>query len=248
MTSKSQSVYFPRIEQLEGYLALPERATDKSCPGVVVVHEVFGLNENIRGVADRLAKEGYAALAVDLFAGRSRAVRAARFVGDMISSSLDHGGIRDLKSALTYLAGLEVVDEDRLGTIGFSLGGSLAVAWSCVDDRLKAAASYYGVNPRPLEAVGNACPVVGSYPEKDFTRAQGALLEKELRRHGLPNDIKVYPGTRHSFFNEHREKAYAPEASEDSWRRTLKFFREHVAGRAAQSTANAQSVRKEGVK
>ena len=128
----------------------------------------------------------------------------------MISNSLDHGGIRDLKSALTYLAGLEVVDEDRLGTIGFSLGGSLAVAWSCVDDRLKAAASYYGVNPRPLEAVGNACPVVGSYPEKDFTRAQGALLEKELRRHGLPNDIKVYPGTRHSFFNEHREKSLRP--------------------------------------
>ena len=178
MTPKSQSVYFPRIEQLEGYLALPDRATDESYPGVVVVHEIFGLNENIRGVADRLAGEGYAALAVDLFAGRNRVVRAARFVGDMISNSLDHGGIRDLKSALTYLAGLEVVDEDRLGTIGFSLGGSLAVAWSCVDDRLKAAASYYGVNPRPPGNRRERLPGRGFLPRKRLYPGPGRAARK----------------------------------------------------------------------
>ena len=233
MTSKSQAVHFPRVEQLEGYLALPDGGNVQKHPGVVVVHEVFGLNDNIRGVTDRLAGEGYAALAVDLFAGKNRAVRAARFMGDMISRSLDHGGIRDLKSALSYLAGLNSVDEDRLGAVGFSVGGSFAIAWSCVDERLKAVSSYYGVNPRPLEVVGQACPVVASYPEKDFTRAQGLLLEEELERHGLPHDVKVYPGTRHSFFNEHREKAYDSEASEDSWRRTLRFFQEHVAGHIA---------------
>jgi carboxymethylenebutenolidase len=107
------------------------------------------------------------------------------------------------------------------------MGGGFAIAWACTDDRLKAIAPYYGTNPRPLPAVARSCPVVGSYPERDFTARSARKLEAELERHGVPHDVKIYPGALHSFFND-RGRTYDPAASEDSWRRTLAFFREHI--------------------
>src|SRR5437870_10599613 len=87
--------------QLEGYLARPEG--EGPFPGVVIIHEAFGLNENIKDIARRFANEGYVALGVDLFAGRNRAVCMFRFMGGMMMNSLQHGAIRDLKTALTFL-------------------------------------------------------------------------------------------------------------------------------------------------
>lgn len=238
LSPKVQEVSFPRAESLEGYLALPERTATEEYPGVVVVHEFFGLNDNIRGVADRLAGEGYVALAVDLFAERKRSACMTRFIKGMLTNSLDHGAIRDLKASLGYLAGIEEVDEGRLGAIGFSLGGSFVNAWACTDDRLKAVASYYGMNPRPLEAVQYSCPVVGSYPEKDFTGAQARKLERELKRYGVPHDIETYPAAGHSFFNENRPRVYDPAASDDAWRRTLEFFDHHIGRQAPDEKAS----------
>src|SRR4051794_28175356 len=154
-------------ENLEAYLAQPEG--EGPFPGIVVIHEAFGLNDNIKSIANSFADESYVALAVDLFAGRNRAVCMARFIGGMMLKPLDHGGIRDLKVALSVLTKQPRVDGARLGTIGFCMGGGLAIAWACTDERLRVVASFYGMNPRPLDAVARACPVVGSYPEKDFT-------------------------------------------------------------------------------
>jgi carboxymethylenebutenolidase len=206
---------------LAGYLALPDGPGPH--PGLVAIHELYGLNANMRGVADRFAGEGYAALAVDLFAGRSRALCIARLMSGMLLSSLDHSGLRDLRAALASLSARPEVDASRIGAIGFCMGGSLAIAWACTDDRLRAIAPFYGFNPRPLSAVARSCPVVGSYPEKDFTRGAGEKLAAELTRHGIRNDVKVYSGARHSFFNEDG-RAYDPAASADAWRRVLEFF------------------------
>ncbi len=232
-----QEVSLPRAERLEGYLTLPDGGPEREHPGVVVVHEFFGLNDDIRGVADRLAGEGYAALAVDLFAGRKRVACMARFINGMLTNSLDHAAIRDLKATLDYLAGHPAVDDGRLGALGFSLGGSFVTAWACTDDRLKAVASFYGMNPRPLEAVRSSCPVVGSYPAKDFTGAQARKLKQELKRYGVPHDIEVYPSARHSFFNERRPRVHDAAASEDSWRRTLEFFGRYVRRPATNESA-----------
>ncbi len=200
----------------------------------MVIHEAFGLNDNIRDVSRRFADAGYVALAVDLFSGSSRALCMARFMRGMIFDSLDHGALRDLRSALDGLARQPYVDEERLGAIGFCMGGGLAIAWACTDDRLGAIAPFYGMNPRPLEAVARSCPVVGSYPEKDFTAQTGRKLDARLGRHDVPRDIKVYPGARHSFFND-RGRAHDPAASEDAWRRTLAFFGEHLGRRGQNS-------------
>jgi carboxymethylenebutenolidase len=214
-------------ETLRGYLALPEGSGP--FPGVVVIHEAFGLNGNIREITDRFAANGYAALAVDLFSDRNRAVCMARFMGGILRGAPDRYGVGDLKASLSVLAEQPQVDGERVGAIGFCMGGGFAIAWACTDDRLKAIAPFYGANPRPLEAVSRSCPVVGSYPGKDFTARSGRKLDAALSRYGIPHDIKVYPGAKHSFFND-RGSSYDSAASEDSWGRVMAFFGEHVSG------------------
>jgi carboxymethylenebutenolidase len=208
-----------------GYLALPDGAGPH--PGVVVIHEAYGLNDNIKDIAQRFAGVGYVALAVDLFADRVRGVCMARYMTGLLTGSVNRAGIADLKSALTYLAKLDEVDAQRMGAIGFCMGGGFAIAWACTDSRLKAVAPFYATNPRPLELTKRLCPVVGSYPDKDFTAGAGRKLDEALTRSGITHDIKIYPDARHSFFNE-SGRTYDKEAADDSWRRVLKFFGEQL--------------------
>ena len=133
--------------RLQGFIARLEG--DGPFPGVVIIHEAFGLNENMKDIARRFADENYVSFAVDLFAGRNRAVCMARFIGGMLRGTPERFGIGDLKAALSVLAEQPSVDRERLGAIGFCLGGGFAVAWACTDDRLSAIAPFYGVNPRP---------------------------------------------------------------------------------------------------
>jgi carboxymethylenebutenolidase len=206
---------------LAGFLAQPDGGGP--FPGVIVIHEILGLNENMRDITRRFANEGYAALAVDLFANRNRVLCMFNFMAATLRAAHDRGGVGDLKAALSFLADQPGVDGSRLGAIGFCLGGGFAIAWACTDPRLSVIAPFYGTNPRPLDAVARSCPVVGSYPEKDFTAKSGRALDAALGRHGVPHDVKVYPGARHSFFND-RGEAYDPQASADAWERTLTFF------------------------
>jgi carboxymethylenebutenolidase len=217
-----------------GFLAVPD--TKGRLPGVVVIHEAFGLNDGIKEVARRFAGEGYVALAVDLFGGRNRAVCMARFMAGMLRGSVDRFGVGDLKQALTYLMSLQEVDPDRVGAIGFCMGGSFAVAWACTDERLKAIAPYYAANPKPITAVERICPVVGSYPENDFTASAGRALDVELTTRRIAHDIKIYPGARHSFFNQ-GGRAYNKEAADDSWERVTKFFGTHLGAKATKKPA-----------
>jgi carboxymethylenebutenolidase len=212
-----------------GYLAVPDGNGPN--PGVVVIHEAFGLNDHIKDVTRRLADAGYATLAVDLFTGRNRAVCMARYMAGAVGGSVNRYGVEDLKSALTLLATMTNVDPLRLGAVGFCLGGGFAIAWACTDTRLKAIAPFYGANPRPLDVTRRLCPVVGSYPEKDFTARSGRALDRALTGFQIQHDIKVYPGTRHSFFNDTRP-SFDREAANDSWSRLLNFFEEQLGNRS----------------
>ena len=207
------------------FLALPESGTP--APGIVVIHEAFGLNENIREVSRRFAEIGYAALAVDLLAGRNRAVCMFRLMSGVVGGSLERYGMVELRAALDHLANRPEVDPHRLGSIGFCMGGSFAIAWACTDPRLKVIAPFYGANPRPLEAVARLCPVVGSYPGKDFTTGHGRKLDSALDAYGVPHDIKVYEGAKHSFFND-RGGSHDADAASDAWARVTAFFAEHL--------------------
>jgi carboxymethylenebutenolidase len=211
--------------QLEGYLARPQG--EGPFPAVVVIHEIHGLNDNIRDIARRFAREGYMALAVDLFAGGNRTICMMRFIGQMMLKPLNNNSLDGLRASLTYLENHRDVDPARLGAIGFCLGGGFAIAWACRDDRLKAIAPFYGMNPRPLSAAARLCPVVGSYPEKDLTAAQAQKLDAALNQYNVPHDIKIYPEAKHSFFND-QGGSYDGGAATDSWQRVLGFFKEHI--------------------
>jgi carboxymethylenebutenolidase len=152
----------------------------------------------------------------------------ARYMVGMLRGSLNRTGIPDLGDALTLLAERPEVDPQRIGAIGFCMGGSVAIAWACTDERLKAIAPFYGANPRPLDAVRRSCPVVGSYPEMDFTASAGRALDEELDKHNIEHDIKIYPGARHSFFNS-QSRSHNKEAAGDSWSRVMEFFGKHLA-------------------
>jgi carboxymethylenebutenolidase len=221
------------------YLALPDG--EGPFPGIVVIHEIFGLNDNIREITHRFAREGYTALAVDLFSTGNRVVCMLRIFHGMLVRPLNNGIVAELQAALNFLKGWPQVDPGRVGVIGFCMGGSYALQLASVADplpgsgqALRAASVFYGMNPRPLEAVSRACPIVGSYPEIDFTANAARQLEPPLEKPTIPPDIKIYPEARHSFFNE-AGPAYRPEAAVDAWRRTMTFFDAHLKGDQAET-------------
>jgi len=195
----------------------------------VVVHEAYGLNDNIRGICGRFAAEGYAALGVDLFEGRNHAICMARMFAGGLAGNLDYYGVPALKAALGQLASRPNVDDTRIGAVGFCLGGSVVLTWACTDNRLAAIGPFYGTAPKPRKAIRRLCPVVGSWPDKDITTKAAGVLETELTAAGIPHDLKVYPGTKHSFFND-QLRVYQPTAAADSWQRVLAFFATHVRG------------------
>ena len=158
---------------------------------------------------------------------------ARMFTGGM-AGNLSYYGVPALKAALGRVAGHPGVDADRIGAIGFCLGGSIVLTWACTDGRLGAIAPFCGAAPRPREAIRRLCPVVGSWPGKDFTTKAAGVLEAGLTAAGIPHDLKVYPGARHSFFND-QWRNYHAAAAADSWQRVLAFFAEHVRGQPGSS-------------
>ncbi len=95
------------------------------------------------------------------------------------------------------------------------------------DKGMKAASIFYGANPRPLEAVAETCPIVGSYPDKDFTTKAARELETSLTKYNVPHNIKIYDNTQHSFYSQQRTP-FEVDASKDAWERMLSFFNEHL--------------------
>src|ERR1039458_3991365 len=137
-----QAVAIPSSQtRLQGCLALPDGPGPH--PGVVVIHEIYGLNDNIRDITGRLAAEGYASLAVDLFSERNRVICMARLMGGTLTGQ---GGfaVNDLQASADFLIAQPSVDPQRIGAVGFCMGGGLAIAWGYRDRRLCAIAPFYG--------------------------------------------------------------------------------------------------------
>jgi len=210
---------------MDSFLVQPEGVGP--FPGLVVIHEIYGLNENIRGIANRFAEQGYAVLAVDLFSNRNRAVCMMQLIHGMLIRPLNNSTVSDLRSTLAFLQKQSDVDANRVGVVGFCMGGGFALQLAVTEKGMKAASAFYGAVPKPLEAFAQACPIMGSYPVKDFT-AQGAReLDAVLERHNIPHDIKFYENTMHSFFN-HPRTPIEEQAAKDAWQRMLSFFAQHL--------------------
>jgi carboxymethylenebutenolidase len=221
-----------------GYLAVPatQAQPEGPWPGVVVIHEAFGLNGDIRGHADRLAALGYLALAPDLYAGRAW-VRC--IVGAIRQLRAGSGPAFDaLGESRRWLAEREDCT-GKTGVIGFCMGGGFALL--CAPrGGFSAAAVNYGEVPRDAERVlAGSCPVVGSYGSRDLMGvAAPQRLAEALTALTVPNDIHVYPGAGHSFMSPKPAALaplvrlarldYRPDAAEDAWQRIFAFFGEYL--------------------
>ncbi len=210
----------------KGFLASPKEPG--TYPGVIVIHEIWGLVDHVKDVASRIAREGYAALAVDLFEGKivskldeGRALRE-KFTEEKI--------LADLNGAFNHLKSLSYVNPNRVGSVGFCMGGGLSLLLACHNRELAAPVIFYGRNPSPIEQVKNLqCPILGNYAGADMaiTESDINLLKQTLTKYGKKFDIKIYPGAPHAFFNDTKE-SYRPEAAEDAWERTLNFFNKQL--------------------
>ncbi|MBT1253964.1 dienelactone hydrolase family protein [Rhodococcus erythropolis] len=207
-------------------------------PGVVMIHEAFGLEEVMQRQAKRLASAGFLTLAVDLYSagGAKRCL-----VPTMTSMLRGHGkAFTDIEVARSWL--VESPDcTGKIGVIGFCMGGGFAMVSAGDFD---AASVNYGQLPRKLdEAVVDACPIVGSFGSKDFSlRGAAAKLETALSNAGIENDVKEYPTAGHAFLNDaeagpkvlrplERILGIGPDpvAAQDAWKRIDSFFGRHLA-------------------
>lgn len=220
---------------LPGYLARPEGTAP--WPAVLVVHEAFGLTAEMRDHADRLAKAGYLALAPDLF---SWGLKPRCVAATMLAMTRGNGrALDDLEAARAWLARHEE-STGAVGTIGFCMGGGLALA-SAPHGGYAVAAPNYGMVPRHAEeALAGICPVVASFGSRDRSlRGHPARLRAALESLGVPHDVKEYEGATHGFMNTHSgllpkmmsrlmPVVYDPATAEDAWARILSFFGEYL--------------------
>jgi carboxymethylenebutenolidase len=212
------------------YVSVPASG---SGPGVVVIQEWWGLVPHIRNVADRVAAEGFVAIAPDLYRGEKTTEpdEAGKLVMQM---RLDQAA-KDMAGAVDALLAMPETTGDGVGVVGFCVGGGLALYLATLKPEVAAAVSYYGFPRQGMEwdlsAVKGA--VLGHYAEVDdfAPRELADQIERELRDAGVRVTFHHYPGTQHAFFNDTRPEVHDPEASALSWRRTMDFLHEALDGR-----------------
>lgn len=219
---------------LDAYAAEPHG--EGPFPGVVVLHEAFGLTDDIRQHTDRLASEGYLAVAPDLYSwGLTPRCLVATMRASMRGEGRAYG---DVEASRAWLA-RHADCTGKVGVVGFCMGGGLALA-ATPRGIFDAAAPNYGEVPDDAdEALAGACPVVASYGGRDrMMRGRAERLTAALEALGVPHDVKVYPEASHGFLNRHSGIpavldrvtgfGFRPEESDDAWQRILGFFDEHL--------------------
>lgn len=226
MNVKAEMIEFPSNgRSTPGYLARPD--DDQQYPAVVVIQEWWGLVPHIKEVAERLAAEGYIALAPDLYYGQAADEPDE---AQKLAMALDRDrAVAEIGAAARYLKEMPSVNPKRVGVVGWCMGGGLSLSAAAENGDIAAAVCFYG---RPLSKADTArlrVPVLGLYGSEDhgIPVSDVRAFEEELDRQAVPYEIHVYDGAHHAFFNDTRP-AYDPAAAEDAWRRTLGWFRTYL--------------------
>jgi len=210
-----------------GYLSTPQSG---SGPGVVVIQEWWGLVDHIEEVCDRCAAEGFVALAPDLYHGKS--TKSPDEAGKLMMAMRIDQADRDLRAAADYLSTLDSTTSEKVGVVGFCMGGALALYTATKNPKIGACVVFYGGHPNVKPDLPNLhAPVLGLYAERDgfVTPASVRELERKLKDLGKDVEVKIYPDADHAFFNDSRPEVYKADAAADAWQRTVEFLRKNLA-------------------
>jgi carboxymethylenebutenolidase len=210
-----------------GYLAVPESGKG---PGIVVLQEWWGVDDHIRSVVDRFASEGFLALAPDLYHGETTD-QPDEAQQKMMAMNMDQAE-KEMRGAIDYLSEHEAYDGSGIGSVGFCLGGGLAVWAATVNPKVDAVVTFYYVMPhgKPDFSKINA-PVLGHFgTNDDFVPVDDAkALEKELNDAGADAKFELYEGAGHAFFNDtDRLGTYDEGNANEAWGKTVDFFKRHL--------------------
>jgi carboxymethylenebutenolidase len=223
-TPKTETVQFPSgKETISGFLAVPE--APGRYPGVIVVHEWWGLNDWVKDQATKFAANGYVALAVDLYRGKATATPEEAH--ELMRGLPQDRALRDVEAAFEYLYTRKEVTRDEIGIDGWCMGGGIAVQFAIHQPRLRACVVNYGSLPTdPNDIQQIAAPILGNFGAEDrgITPQDVRDFEKAMRAINRRIDVKIYDGAGHAFENPNNQTGYRPEAASDAWQRTISFF------------------------
>jgi carboxymethylenebutenolidase len=230
------------FDEAKGYLVYPITSNENKSninnkndtfPAVIMIHENKGLNDNIKNMANLLARNGYVVLAVDLFKGevttdRNRSSELTQYVRDNQDIATTN-----LKSAVKYVSSLPNVNAEEIVSLGWCFGGaqSLQLALNSQDHPLAATIIYYGRLVTDNATLANIkWPVLGIFGDQDRSIPVDTVkaFESALNSIGIPNEIYIYKGVGHAFANPSGEN-YAPKETQDAWQKTLSFLEKHVS-------------------
>lgn len=213
------------------YVARPQT---EATAGVLLIHEWWGINDHIRDIAGRYAKEGYLCVAPDLFRGR-----VAKDPGEAsaLMNALEiEDGVATIRKAME--ATEETYEINRFAINGYCMGGTFALRGACEIPELKAAAPFYGDIPEESVLRKLRVPTLFIAGDRDawINPQKVNQLREAVRKYSLPVEIVTYDAD-HAFFNDTRPEVYNPEAAADAWRRVLKHFRRYLGEGAGQRAA-----------
>jgi carboxymethylenebutenolidase len=217
-------------ETVTGYLAVPDGGGKK--PAIVVIHEWWGLNDWVKGKADHFAKEGYVALAVDLY--RGKVATDPDTAHQLMRGLPDDRALRDMKAAVAYLRARPDVDVTKVGSVGWCMGGGLSLNLAVAEPTLAGAVIYYGhLMVDPATIAGLKVPLLGNFggqdqgiPAKDVEEFAAAA-----KKDGKSVDFKIYPDAGHGFASSKDPKVYRPADAKDADARTEAFFAKVLRGK-----------------
>lgn len=217
---KTETVNY--FEDYTGYLAVPD--SDGDFPGVVMIHEWWGLNDNIKDMAEELASHGYVVLAVNLF-GQEAATTSDE--ARQLTSAYDPEiGIANMNGAADYLQTNYATE--KIGSIGWCFGGGQSLNLALNNNEMDATVIYYGSITSNREQLSSiSWPILGIFAGLDQGIPVESVNEFEmaLDELGIQNEIHIYPNVNHAFANPSGDR-YAPEETKDAWKKTLAFFDE----------------------
>lgn len=214
---------------VDAFLSRPTASGQR--PAVLIIHEWWGLEDHFRDLTRAFAREGCVGLTPDLYHGRVTAdwEEAAR-----LKTSLDlDRATQEILDGIPYLRGLPFVKPDKIGIVGFCMGGGLALLAICRTKEIAAAVIYFqSMYPDPGELASITCPILGHYGEDDIytLRSEVEAFEQILRETNKSCEIHFYKNAGHAFVNDKHPELYRKEAADASWPRTIEFFRTHLKG------------------